>query len=52
MRGDAIMYQGKLRTLRSVKVDVEKIDAGNDCGLSLRDWEEIEVGDVVEAYEE
>ena len=52
MRGDAIMYQGRLRTLRSVKVDVERIDAGSDCGLSFRDWEEVEVGDVVEAYEE
>ena len=39
MRGDAIMYQGRLRTLRSVKVDVERIDAGSDCGLSFRDWE-------------
>ena len=52
MRGDAIMYQGRLRTLRSVKVDVERIDAGSDCGLSFRDWEEVEVGDIVEAYEE
>ena len=50
--GGAIMYQGRLRTLRSVKVDVERIDAGSDCGLSFRDWEEVEVGDVVEAYEE
>ena len=52
MSGDAIMYQGRLRTLRSVKVDVERIDAGSDCGLSFRDWEEVEVGDIVEAYEE
>ncbi|EGB05540.1 hypothetical protein AURANDRAFT_10322, partial [Aureococcus anophagefferens] len=50
MAGDTIKFQGKLRTLRNVKVDVDKIEAPNDCGLSFKDWEDVEVGDVVECY--
>ena len=51
MAGDAIKFRGRLRTLRNVKVDVDRVDAGSDCGLSFRDWEDAEVGDVVEVYE-
>ena len=52
MQGDTIKFQGKLRTLRNVKVDVDKIEAPNDCGLSFKDWEDVEVGDVVECYDD
>ena len=52
MAGDSIKFSGKLRTLRNVKTDVDRVDAGSDCGLSFKEWEDIEVGDVVECYEE
>ena len=51
MQGDAIIFQGKLRTLRNLKADVDRVDEGNDCGLSFKGWEEIEVGQTVECYD-
>jgi len=52
MKGDAIMYDGKLKTLRHFKEDVAQLDAGNECGMSFIDWEEMQDGMVVECYVE
>ncbi|KAJ1449111.1 hypothetical protein M885DRAFT_449468 [Pelagophyceae sp. CCMP2097] len=51
MSGDEIKFQGKLKTLRNLKTDVSRVDEGSDCGLSFRDWDEIQVGDTVECYD-
>ena len=52
MRGDAIMYDGKLKTLKHFKEDVSTLDSGNECGISFVDWEEMEDGMIVECYVE
>ena len=52
MNGDRIkLPDGKIRTLRNVKVDVDRIESGNDCGLSFVDWDDFDVGDVIECYD-
>jgi len=52
MDGDRIkLADGKLRTLRNVKVDVDRIEAGTDCGLSFQDWDDFAVGDTIECYD-
>ena len=50
MRGDRIVHEGKLKTLKSFKANVPEVESGNDCGINFFDWEEMEVGDVVECY--
>ena len=52
MQGDAIMYDGKLKTLKHFKEDVSTLDSGNECGISFVDWEEMEDGMIVECYVE
>ena len=50
LRGNLIVYEGKLRSLRSVKSVVEQVDAPNECGVSFDDYQGMEVDDRVEVY--
>ncbi len=50
LRGSEIVYKGPLRTLRNVKTDVQEMKAGQECGLSFKDWEDMRADDVIECY--
>jgi len=50
LRGNLVVYEGKLQSLRSVKDSVDQVDAPNDCGISFNDFQGMEVDDRVEAY--
>lgn len=52
LRGSKIVYEGKLKTLKHVKEDVQRMAAGSECGINFKEWEEMEEGDVVEFYAE
>lgn len=50
-RGDKVVYQGMLDSLKRMKEDVREVNSGYECGIGVdkfNDWEE---GDVIEAYE-
>jgi len=50
MRGDKILQESKVRTLRNFKAEVDSIQTGDECGIGLLDFEEFEVGDVIESF--
>lgn len=50
LRGNIIEYEGRLNTLRSVKEEVDQVDAPNECGISFEDYQKMEPGDRVEVY--
>lgn len=50
-RGDEIVFEGELDSLRNVKQDAREITAGQDCGIKFEGWEDFAEGDMVEAYE-
>lgn len=50
MRGDKILQESKVRTLRNFKSEVDSIQTGDECGIGLLDFEEFEVDDVIESY--
>jgi translation initiation factor IF-2 len=52
MRGDKILIETKIRTLRNFKAETDTIEAGNECGIGLIDFEDFQAGDVVECYVE
>jgi len=52
MRGDKILIETTIKTLRNFKADADSIEAGNDCGIGLRDFEDYQAGDVIECYVE
>jgi translation initiation factor IF-2 len=50
-RGDEIVYEGKVASLKHVKEDVREITQGFDCGIQFDNWTAFKAGDVVEAFE-
>jgi translation initiation factor IF-2 len=51
VRDNIVIHEGKLATLKRFKDDVREVTAGFECGLTLEGFQDIKVGDVVEAYE-
>merc|ERR1712087_932031 len=52
MRGDKILIETKIKTLRNFKAETDTIEEGNECGIGLMDYEAFEPGDVIECYVE
>jgi len=50
MRGDKILCESKVKTLRNFKSEVDQIDVGDECGIGLIGYEEFQVGDIIESY--
>ena len=51
IRDGIVVYTGKLASLKRFKDDVKEVVSGQDCGLSIENFNDIKVGDIVEAYE-
>jgi translation initiation factor IF-2 len=52
VRDGIIVWTGELAALKRFKDDVKEVKFGFECGLSLKNFNDIRVGDVLEAYEE
>ena len=52
MRGDKILTETKIKSLRNFKAEADTIEEGNECGIGLVDFEDFEAGDIVECYVE
>jgi len=52
MRGDKILTETKIKTLRNFKAETDTIEEGNECGIGLMDYEDFQEGDVIECYVE
>ncbi len=51
LRNDVVIHDGELDSLKRFKDDVKEVKAGFECGLSLKGYNDIEVGDKLEVYE-
>ncbi|MEE8190512.1 MAG: translation initiation factor IF-2 [Candidatus Scalindua sediminis] len=51
IRDSVILYDGRLATLRVLKEDVKEVNAGYECGIKIAKFDDIKVGDIIEAYE-
>lgn len=49
LREGIVVYEGKLATLRRFKDDVKEVKAGYECGIRIEGYNDIKVGDVIEA---
>jgi translation initiation factor IF-2 len=52
MRGDKILIESQIKSLRNFKSEVDTLEAGNECGIGLIDFEDFQVDDVIECYVE
>jgi len=51
IRDGAVIHTGGLQSLKRVKDDVREVRAGQDCGIHLAGYDDVKVGDRIEAFE-
>ena len=51
IRDRIVKYDGEIASLKRFKDDVKEVKQGNDCGLTIKDYNDIKVGDEFEVYE-
>jgi translation initiation factor IF-2 len=51
LRDNIVIHDGELDSLKRFKDDAREVKAGFDCGLSVKNFSDLKVGDQLEAYE-
>ena len=51
LRNNVVIYEGELESLRRFKDDVNEVRAGTECGLGVKNYNDVRVGDQIECYE-
>lgn len=51
LRDSKVIYQGRLGSLRRFKDDVKQVQSGYECGISVENFNDVKVGDVIEVFE-
>ncbi|MCL6523439.1 MAG: translation initiation factor IF-2 [Thermoflavifilum sp.] len=52
IRDGIVIYTGELGSLKRFKDDVKEVSAGMECGLTIKNYNDIKVGDMLEGFEE
>ncbi|MBA3828300.1 MAG: translation initiation factor IF-2 [Taibaiella sp.] len=52
VRDGIVIYNGELSSLKRFKDDVKEVNAGYECGLMIKNYNDMRVGDIIEGYEE
>ncbi len=51
IRDGVVIYDGEINSLKRFKEDVKEVAKGYECGLTLKDFNDIKPGDIIEVYE-
>ncbi|HMB16939.1 MAG TPA: translation initiation factor IF-2 [Pelovirga sp.] len=51
IRDNVVIWEGKLSSLKRFKDDVKEVLTGYECGIGLENYNDLKVGDVIEAFE-
>ena len=51
IRDGVVVHDGELASLKRFKDDVKEVNKGYECGLNIKNYNDIQVGDIIEAYE-
>lgn len=52
IRDGIVIYTGELASLKRMKDDVKEVATGYECGLSIQNYNDVKVGDIIESFEE
>ena len=52
IRDGVVAYTGELDSLKRFKDDVKEVAKGYDCGMQIKNYNDIKEGDVIEAFHE
>ena len=50
IRDGVVIFKGKFLSLRRFKDDVKEVQSGFECGIGIEGYDDIKVGDVIEAF--
>ena len=50
LRENTVIYEGELESLRRFKEDVKEVKSGTECGIGVKDYNDIKSGDQIEVY--
>ncbi len=50
LRDNVVVYEGRIDTLKRIKEDVGEVKQGFECGILLERFQDVKVGDIIEAY--
>ena len=51
LRDNVVIYEGELESLRRHKDDVNEVRAGTDCGIAVKNYNDVQPGDQIEVFE-
>jgi translation initiation factor IF-2 len=51
LRDNVVIFEGQLESLRRFKDDVNEVRAGTECGIGVKNYNDVKVGDQIECYE-
>jgi translation initiation factor IF-2 len=52
VRDGIVIYSGEIGALKRFKDDVNEVKSGYECGISIKNYNDLKIGDIIEAYEE
>jgi translation initiation factor IF-2 len=51
LRDNVVIYEGELESLRRFKDDVNEVQSGIECGIGVKNYKDVKVGDQIEVFE-
>lgn len=51
LRDDVVIYQGELESLRRFKDEASEVRNGMECGIGVKDYNDVKAGDLIEVYD-
>ena len=51
LRDNVVIYEGELESLRRFKDDVTEVRHGTECGIGVRNYNDVRLGDLIEVFE-
>jgi translation initiation factor IF-2 len=51
LRDNVVIYEGELESLRRFKDDASEVKQGLECGIGVKNYNDVKVGDQIEVYE-
>ena len=51
LRDNVVIYEGELESLRRFKDDVNEVRAGTECGIGVKNYNDVKVGDQIEVFQ-
>ena len=50
LRDSVVIYEGELESLRRFKDDVKEVKSGTECGIGVKDYNDVKPGDQIEVF--